>query len=434
MYFEIFDPVMPIVNQTRFYAALAQQPDSIHVRALSHALGALGALAKPGLAHIAKTSHIEARNLLDMCEREEGDAMFGNINSLQACILLTFYELKQPNFARAWMTLGRAIRLSKIMGLPWMDTEAGVPALYLGPFTPLPSASVPAETEERRRTFWQLYILEAFTGMRTNWVSPFEEVSLLMGINYMELQLIHVKISVRLPCLGVLAEVAGNSDMPTLESVFEAPETPTCLSPFAGMVIVATLYRRCRNLIHKSLQGSLYPFWDTYYQIDKLISRTRSLLLGEHLEIDDKTSHDPLSLIVSMNLAAVEISLSELVISKVENEQLRCTPSAEAISRCISASSCVVEAIRAGMRRPGKELIFKQSGALFTWAMTAAIQTYLWMLLNGKSNVSTHIESLRFLSEAMRELVGPMFIRPGLLEQVDAKIAEAEPPAKRSRR
>lgn len=39
----------------------------------------------------------------------------------EALILLALYEFKQPNFHRAWVTLGRAIRLAKMMGLDRVD-------------------------------------------------------------------------------------------------------------------------------------------------------------------------------------------------------------------------------------------------------------------------------------------------------------------------
>lgn len=182
---------MPIVNKDRFQAELAQSHDSIQVQALSHAIGTLGALATPELAHGAETCYRQARNLLDMCERQENGTDLNSINTLQTSVLLGFYELTQPNFARAWITLGRATRLAKIMGLERIDGEKihndedhatafrspAAPTNHWGSGMVIASSLSPIEAEERRRTLWQLYILDAHTGMRTDWASAFSEVS-----------------------------------------------------------------------------------------------------------------------------------------------------------------------------------------------------------------------------------------------------------------
>lgn len=165
---------MPIVNPYRFYNELAQSPKSFHVQALSYAVATLGAIANPEFASAIEACYTQARTFLDECERQDSGAALGNINTLQACVLLCFYELKHPNFPRAWMTLGRAIRMSKIMGLEKMDADSAIAATQPPVFTPLAPVMDAAELEERRRTFWQLYILDGLAGMRENSVPAFD--------------------------------------------------------------------------------------------------------------------------------------------------------------------------------------------------------------------------------------------------------------------
>ncbi|KAI1503394.1 fungal-specific transcription factor domain-containing protein [Biscogniauxia marginata] len=414
-YFEVFDPVIPMINRSRFYSELAHSHASIHVQALSHAVGALGALAVPEPMHIAETSYIQARNLLDMCEREESGTMLSNINVLQTCILLVFYELKKPKFARAWLTLGRAIRLSKIMGLEYGDVDEGTTSARSNSFTPLPVPSTPVEIEERRRTFWQLYILDALPDMGISWGTMFDD------------------IFVRLPQTGTINDVGKVPEMPTLDDLLESTEN-YCISPFASVVIVAYLHRRCLSHLHMSLRDPFYSFWDNYYQLEKLIARSRNGVLAEYSEGDGEMPSDPLRLLSSINIAAVEISLSEAVIAKVDSEMLQNTLLAEAMSKCISAFSRVVEGVRKGMNHAGIRSSFKQSSALFARALVTTIQTDLRTLCHRRvADQSTHINGLRLLSEAMRELVSPMFIPPGLLEQVDAEVDAEQQPSKRNR-
>jgi len=62
-----------------------------------------------------------------------------------------------------------------MMGLDKEDGHASM-ALHWGLHMPLPPASNPAELEERRRTFWLLYIFDAFAGVRTNSSSTFDKL------------------------------------------------------------------------------------------------------------------------------------------------------------------------------------------------------------------------------------------------------------------
>ncbi|KAL9122892.1 MAG: hypothetical protein Q9187_000563 [Circinaria calcarea] len=387
-FFDVFYPVMPIVNQSRFQAEMAQASCTIEVQALSHALGALGALAMPEFAYVHENCYNQARILLDVCERQEDGSTLININTLQTCVLLTFYEFKRTNFARAWMTLGRAIRLGKMMDLDRID-DSPATAEDSGLRVPLPIASNPAELEERYRTFWLLYVFDAFAGIRTNSV----------------------------PAI----------DAP---QVSELPEN-TYLSSFAGTIIMISLYRRCFDHIKSSLhQGPSYPFWVIHYRIDKSIRDCRSKLLTRY--VVGQNADDPLSLTLRMNLAAVEVCLHEPAITKVEQEQLPTALSAEVIVRCQYATTDIVEAIQLGQHLMGKQLeAFRQSSLFFIWPITMAIQACFRMLSYRENDISPHVNSLRILSNSMRELIDAEHIPTALLKKVDCRIAEVERPGKK---
>lgn len=174
-----------MVDQTRLEAELSCPSPSIQVQALSYAIGALGAFTVTELRCHVETCYQQSRILLDQCERHEsGESCkytyppnkcnlfeipvyqplhlsVTSINTLQACTLMTVYELKHPNFGRAWMSLGRAVRLAKMMGIDRVDGQAGM-AVQWSPHTQPAPLFNPAEAEERRRTFWVLYILDGF--------------------------------------------------------------------------------------------------------------------------------------------------------------------------------------------------------------------------------------------------------------------------------
>lgn len=159
-----------MINRTRFEHELSQPYPTGELQALSYAMGALAAFSVPELQDLAALYHEQARNLIDLCERQDGGDSLGNINFLEAYVILILYELNQPNFARAYLTLGRAIKLVQILGLDSVKSKSEFNARWGLSKEPNHSVS-PAEQEERRRVFWSLFILDSFASLRSN-ISP----------------------------------------------------------------------------------------------------------------------------------------------------------------------------------------------------------------------------------------------------------------------
>ena len=162
---------MPMIHRERFSAALAASSGKPQVSALSYSVAMLGATLSDENAQLEEKCYQHARKYLETAERQEDGTNFITLDALQACVLTTWYEFKGPGFARAWMSLGRAIRLAKMLGLHQMDnpdprrvpTGSPISSFQL----PLPATVGPTELEERRRTFWVLFIFEAYASART---------------------------------------------------------------------------------------------------------------------------------------------------------------------------------------------------------------------------------------------------------------------------
>lgn len=112
-YFDIAHHAMPIINQDKFLSELNKAVIAPHVASLSYAMATLGASLMDGYAHIKDKCYQLARKHLEVCEREEDGADLMTIEALQACILITNYELRGKGFARAWMTLGKCTSCSQ---------------------------------------------------------------------------------------------------------------------------------------------------------------------------------------------------------------------------------------------------------------------------------------------------------------------------------
>ncbi|KAJ5788011.1 hypothetical protein N7457_003001 [Penicillium paradoxum] len=401
-FFDVLHPSLPIVDRARFDRELSQTPPSIEIQALSYAIQTLGASSSPERYGQAETNYQKARSLLDVCERQESGESLTSINTLQACTLLTLYELKRPNVARAWITLRRAIGLSKIMSLEQPENSAKQRIDWNLPTQLLPPPANSSEAEERRRTFWILYILDAFSSLRVNASPAFDKQVLLP-----------------LPSPSDHAH-SSLAPMPTLQQVFnnEVPlETP--ISPFVGNTIMIFLYRQYLDHTKPSLQGQVtYAFWETHYRIDKAIKFCRTSLLARHLGGD--SSLEPLSLVFRMNMDAVEMCLHETALLKAREDGLPAALMADSTSKCMAAAQDVADALLVTRQLWGQRLdAFRQLDQFIVWPVTIAIKRCLDLMKQGEQEVHTdyYARVLRVLISATGDLGQPDLIPPALLEE-----------------
>ncbi|PYH71921.1 fungal specific transcription factor domain-containing protein [Aspergillus vadensis CBS 113365] len=411
LYFDLFHPIMPLICRSRFEAEISEMSPSIEVQSLSFAMAVLGSFSVPELRCHVDRCYEQCRTLLDLCERQDTGESLASINTLQALALLTLYEFKQPNFARAWMTLGRAIRLAKLIGLDRVDSPPNSTVTAPWDQRPrLPPASCAVIAEERRRTFWVLYVFDSLSTTHLHAQSALEMPDFI-----------------RLPSPSESLDQLTNCTiaMPSIQQIEAEISAEVSVSSFSGTLIMVSLYRRCIDHTISQMNRP-HAFWETHYSIDKAINHYRGNLLSHHVNND--FSDDPRSLSLRMNLAAVEITLHETALVKVQKDKLPAVLATEAISKCITAATDIAITVQLGQRLTGKKLeIFKHHDRFLVWPMTMAIQTCSRMLdMRGNVDVDPCIENLRVLAAAMKELVSPKHVRPGLLEKIDAWMAAVE--------
>lgn len=90
---------------------------------------------------------------------------FVTIGHAQAYAIIATFEAKCMLFTRAALTSGKCVRLVGMMGLDRLDGEQD----------DIPPALAPAtswvELEERRRTFWAAFAIDAHASISTGWSS-----------------------------------------------------------------------------------------------------------------------------------------------------------------------------------------------------------------------------------------------------------------------
>ncbi|KAL2067812.1 hypothetical protein VTL71DRAFT_15908 [Oculimacula yallundae] len=308
-----------------------------------------------------------SHTMLKNPERGDTGEALSSINTIQACALLTLYELKQPYFGRAWMSLGRAIRLGKMMGLEKENGNSGLPAQWF-PFNQRKSPPSPSEAEERRRTFWVLYILDALASTFTKGDMDFnEDIHIaLPGPGFAIRDFIEADIKMQPP-----------SQIFCCDTMVQVP-----LSSFAGAIGIC-----------------------------------RTSLLAEHLT--GNSGGDPVSLALRMSMNAVEILLFECALLKIHNEQHPSALTADAVLKCTSATTDIVDSLRMGEQLMGrKSEIFQQLSSFNAWPITTALQVCCRMLLNGCDDQAPYMRVIRIISSSSTTkcLIKDQFIAAGLIE------------------
>ncbi|KAI1132337.1 hypothetical protein F5Y10DRAFT_261322 [Nemania abortiva] len=356
-YFDIVYFSLPFLTEGRFTAELASNPSSPSVLALSYAVALVGCTVSLKHTHLLDAYYSTARNYAEQCEREVDEGGAANLNLFQALLFIIRFEITDRRLTRAWMTLGRAVRLSKLLGLHRMDSDANEyspgPDLHLS----LPATKDVLLLEERRRSFWFLYILESYVRTRT-------------GVDC-ELGDAH-KLRVRLPSPGLLSPGFSPIEMPFLGELI--PESCPEISPYAGCVLMVDIAIKCFD--HGRLIESGTPtfgFWDNHYNLVQTIDERIAML---HMHMNAKAvREDPVAFSMYMNLRGTEILFHEAAIVHVERTGHPRLVVAESQRRSTAAAFKIATAVRLNWPEQQPEHgIFRLQATFIGWPLVMAMK------------------------------------------------------------
>lgn len=153
---------MPIINRRRFEEEAKASVPCSPTQALSNATALLGAVASDLYHDDRGVWYRDARQALDVCEREDEGSDAESLSFFQALLLVIRYEILGKRLTRACITLGRAIQVAHLLDLKHLDASSStVESSVSG------TATDPAVCEEWRRSFWFLFTLESYISNRT---------------------------------------------------------------------------------------------------------------------------------------------------------------------------------------------------------------------------------------------------------------------------
>ncbi|KAI1470568.1 uncharacterized protein F4812DRAFT_456577 [Daldinia caldariorum] len=370
-YFNFIYYYLPFLSKERFNAELSTNGSSPALRALSYAVALMGCTTSVQYGHLQNTYYTLARSYAEQCEREASEGGTASLNLFQALVFIIRFEIMDHKLTRAWLTLGRAVRMSKLMGLHQMDQNVKRDDSSLDMGLYLPPTDDPMLMEERRRSFWGLYIFESFVRMRTG----------------MECDLGAAEgFGIYLPSPGLLTSDFVPSKMPYLGNLTADP-CPE-LSSFAGCVLMMELAIKCFD--HGRLAeyaSTRNGFWDSHYNLVKVIEERFGML---HMHLNAKSiREDPIAFSLYMNLRGTEILFHEVAVKLVERQGFPLLAATESQKRSMAAAYKVASTMR--LHWPSGQLdrdILNMQATFLAWPVVMAMKA-----LGRELKCSTQIKS-----------------------------------------
>ncbi|KAF5617059.1 uncharacterized protein FTJAE_12816 [Fusarium tjaetaba] len=382
-YFESIYFSFPFLNQDRF--AAESMGGGLAISALIYAVALAGCAHSSTSQSKESACYVLARNYAEKCER---DGQLNELNLLQALLFIGRYEAMVGKLERSWMTLGRAVMLSRLLGLPYMDKRNEGDGLqnsqsHDGSGLNLPETTDQVLLEERRRTFWALYILLSYVKTRTGWQCMLSDIK---------------KFYINLPSPGLLRSDLVPLKMPYLSDIELEPSTE--ISSYAGCVLMVELALRCFEHGQKRTSES---FWDGYCDLVKKIDVLFGML-KRHLNATS-IREDPVAFSLYLNLRATEIFSHESAIARSEEQGLPPLMTAESQRRATAAAFQISTAVRLNLPSPGKtesDIIMLQA-IFIAWPLTMALKAFYRELMNGcsRDGINGVVASSRLLFAAL---------------------------------
>lgn len=166
-YFEVMHPFYPFINKHRFYSTYSSGKMKPH---LLYAILMTGAsLSDTPLFHLQEEMYLRCVKYVNKSEMKDFGREILTLEYIQANLLLSVHENRIGCFPRAWITIGKTIRAVNQCNLH--DTESGAGRKHrMQCLSDKPEVG-PLYMEEKRRTFWSVYVLDKYYSAASGWPS-----------------------------------------------------------------------------------------------------------------------------------------------------------------------------------------------------------------------------------------------------------------------
>lgn len=171
-YFSVVHPFIPIIHEMLFRSRLRDPTERPKLIVVVHAMMvcALRYVANERLSREWLEQYPDAlKRSREFVVLSGMDGL--SVENLQALIIVAFVHIGDGDASKAWPIIGTLSRAVVYLGLHCEPEEDQPGEPYLKPLRCLTSARVWTEAEERRRVFWNVFLLDRFCSTVTGYVT-----------------------------------------------------------------------------------------------------------------------------------------------------------------------------------------------------------------------------------------------------------------------
>ncbi|KAL7904843.1 binuclear zinc transcription factor [Trichoderma velutinum] len=234
IYFNRLHHGSPMLHQARYMDSLPLPPAARSPMCLRYIVLALAASISEAYKDMATPLYQRARSIADSNEMLGQGKDFLSLAHAQCWCLMSYFEARQAMFTRASISFSRSLRLAQILGLHLLDGSDQM-SMETGQCT-----TDLIELEERRRTWWVIFICDRFICATTGWPAQIDEQD----------------ITTLLPSSEESFSMGFKENSSTLASILTEQQHE--YSSFAGRVLAAHIFHRALQHTSRSLLQDQY--------------------------------------------------------------------------------------------------------------------------------------------------------------------------------
>ncbi|KAB5543150.1 hypothetical protein GE09DRAFT_968709 [Coniochaeta sp. 2T2.1] len=397
LYFHNIHPGAPMLHQATYTAGLRLPPHMRPVMCLQYIVMASAAATSDKHRHLSEPFYRRARVYAEADELKGQGEISTTVGHAQAWCLISAYECHvYALFTRASTSLCRGVRIAQMLRLHQLDAQ--IPeAMQLG----LPPPKNQVEAEERRRTWWVVFLADRFLTSITGWPSLIDES--------------HIRT--KLPASEeAFASGTDEATVPLSKGLQDLrQDRESHVSPFAIRILAANellhaLDHGARQLQDDDpggIQDSVY--WQRHKEIDENLG-ILTVYLPENLQIfRNPRSLDAILVHICTNMANIHLHRTALRLMQrhslddrlVARSQSRLLPAADGIVAVFRAAG---DGVGTAIRNPLLSFAAYMASCVFLEDRLQggiASETYFTMQEQDQSRQSQSEESLEFLANTL---------------------------------
>ncbi|KAJ5593791.1 hypothetical protein N7537_010695 [Penicillium hordei] len=291
LYLERTHHLAPILHRQHYFSWTRSPTKTEAQVCLQYAMWTLAGSLSSQLQHVCESFYQHTCSLLDVLSTRDND--LPQIEYVQACILILYYDQMKKSFRRGWTSAGRCIRAIQLMRLFEVDRPQG--KVESGGWI---------HKEEKRRAFWVVYSLDIFISLQGEW-----PLSLLEHTNF-----------IRLPAPECDFQNGRSVEMPFLATVLSS-NTSSVFSPFTESIIFATIIRRVTTNTCDCSVKSSKSVWEKQISLNMIVQTRLKALSSKYQNFVFPLPDDPMHMFTMMLAQASVLYLYSMQHSLVRMAQ-----------------------------------------------------------------------------------------------------------------